>query len=191
MLKISFDDGAFRATIKDIQGEASQKAAVRALNRTLSQLKTFGQKQIRDVLQLKLTRKDVGAKFRIDKASRTKRSGTLQIRDKGTPLIRFSPKNVTVMSRMGRRKGVSIQEGQTRYVVPGGFIIKNTRSGKPGIFRRRSERRDDLEYMRSMAVGELFKRNDISSLMRKYAQDTFRKNYENDLKYYINQAMKK
>ena len=112
--------------LSDIK-KAPAKVTVRALNKTLTGVKTDASSAIRDIVTAK--KSDVDATFRIGKASETKASAWISSTGKPLPLSAYSIRQT--------KKGVSVHVKRVnpRTVLEGTFIA-TMKSGHIGVFER-------------------------------------------------------
>jgi hypothetical protein len=108
-------------------GKAAPAVLVRALNKTLTGVKTDASSEIRTIITAK--KSAVDETFRIVRASVTQMSGLFESKGKPLPLIDFSARQTA--------KGVSVQvkKASPRTVV-GTTFIRTMKSGHKGVFWR-------------------------------------------------------
>ncbi len=166
----------------DITRTVALKASVRALNRTIKSMRVEAKKEAAEHLGLKLTLKEVKRKFQLILATQAKPRATMILIDRGTPLIRFKPRSITIKTARGKRKGVTIEVEGKRELVPGGFRIK-LKSGKKGIYKREGDSSLPIFQMLSTKLFEFFNRGDVIGRLRQFAQVTMQKNVTHEVNF--------
>lgn len=116
--------------VQDMLGEIKglpERVAVRALNKTLTGVKTDASAEIRAVITAK--KAAVDETFKISKASTGNMKASISSTGKPLALIDYSARQTT--------KGVSVQvrKDRSRKIVPGAFIA-TMKSGHTGVFWR-------------------------------------------------------
>lgn len=117
------------------------KVAVRALNKTLTGVKTDASSAIRD--EITASKKAVDGTFTMEKAGSAKVQASIASTGKPLPLSEYSARQT--------KKGVSVQvkRSRPRTVIPGAFIAA-MKSGHKGVFWRewRGQKRAKREGVR-------------------------------------------
>lgn len=111
-------------------GTDAPKASTRAVNKTLSGLKTATVRGLAAAVGLR--NKDITPSIAIKRATFSNQTGHLAVTGRRIPLIAFNARQT--------RAGVSYRLPGGRGLVPSGFIA-TMRSGHTGVFARRGKRR--------------------------------------------------
>jgi hypothetical protein len=130
-----------KAMLSDMKGMAT-KVTVRALNKTLTGVRTDASSAIR--AEITASKSAVDDTFKVEKASSTRLQATIASTGKPLPLIDYSTRQT--------KKGVSVQVKRTkpRKVIRGAFIV-TLKSKHEGAFWRewhgqKKAKRKDLHY---------------------------------------------
>jgi len=111
-------------------GQDAPKAATRAVNRTLSTVKTATVRGL--VAAVGLRNKDVTPAIAIKRATFSNQIGTLTVTGKRIPLIAFGARQT--------KAGVTYRLPSGRGLIPSGFLA-TMKSGHRGVFARRGKPR--------------------------------------------------
>lgn len=128
---IKIDQGDLNRVRNMLDGikKAPDKVFVRALNKTLTGVKTDASAKVRE--DLNVTKKAVDATIKIQRASTKNMTAALHSTGKPLPLIAFTGTRQT-------KKGVSVlvKKRTPRSVIPGTFIRTMPKTGHKGVFWR-------------------------------------------------------
>jgi hypothetical protein len=176
------------SNIKDVSARfgrlteaVTDRAVVRALNRSLDRANTVTNQQIRKVYNVKPPA--VTSALRKQRAFRKaiNTEAVLKIEGVRIALHEFQARERTV--RVGRRRyyGVSVKvlKGGQRKVVKGGFMVTvgGSLAGSRGIFRRKGAARYPIEFVRSVSIPRTFRNDAVLRVVKAEARETFVKNY--------------
>lgn len=108
--------------------EVAESVVMRAINKTLTGVKTDASTEVRNILNAK--KKDVDEGMKITKATRSNNVGVFSSTGKLLPLMTFGARQT--------KAGVSVQvrKDGSRKVIPGAFIA-TMKSGHQGVFWRK------------------------------------------------------
>lgn len=176
-------------------GEDAPKAAARAVNRTLSSLKTLASRGI--AADLGLTRKFVDRSLRTQRATVAREIGTLSVGGYRDERDRLTPSGRIPLVAFGAR-GPEPSRGRgpgVRYRLPGGrglathAFLATMRSGHRGIFRRKGE-------AGRLPIGELYGPSPTRVFKNKILQDalvnaeaTLAKNLDHEIGWILSQRV--
>lgn len=177
----------FRKAIKALtpmKTDLEKKAVVRAMNRTIDQVKTEGSKQMRARYGFKAsTVKDTMITY---KANGTRLQATLRSRGRRTRLIDMSARQTA--------KGVSVKIGKTRKLIKGAFIA-TMKSGHIGVFIREPGTevgkrgkpiiKRKFKELYTIAIPEALGSADIMSALKAKAADVFPKRLEHEINWLL------
>ena len=162
-------------TVKD----GARKVTARAINRTLSGVKTDASAEIRK--EITATKKYVDRTFSIQKASTVRLQGAVTSKGKPLPLVAFSTRQT--------KKGVSVQvkKGRPRKVIPHTFQA-TMKSGHKGVFWREKKGgkmvgRLPIQELYSSRVPDIFSNDSVMRPVIAKAQDRMSKNLSHEIDY--------
>lgn len=186
-LQIKINTTALREALSKEGLKFIDKAAVRATNRTLDALKTKTKKEIASFLNV--PQKYIADRIFTVRATSKSSYARLKVGDKGINLALLSPRIIYVQTRRGRRKAVSIMINGKREIVAGGFLGKGL-NGSRFVFSRVGDPRYPIKALYSKGLSDLFDSAGYLSTLESFSRDTFQKNFDSDLAYFIQQARK-
>lgn len=200
MIKVSLDIRSnVAASIAKIGAETSaktKKAQVRALNRTIDQLRTEAGREIRK--EYNVTLRGIRQASQIRYALEGSSFPFTELTFKGRPinLVEFAARAVNPWNLPGRkhnRKGggvtVQVKVAGGRKLVRGAFLatIKSGQNaGKQGVFRRSGpESRSTIKFLPSLSLPEMAERKAIAAALLKFAGVKFNTNFDQQLKFLL------
>lgn len=203
MVKVSIDIRAnAAAAIARIGAQISaktDKAKVRALNRTVDQLRTEAGREIRKTYNVTLRGIRQASKVRYARAGSKFPFTELTFRGRPINLVEFGARAVNPWNVKGRRHnrrggGVSVQVKVAggRKLIRGAFLatIKSGQNaGKKGAFRRSGpESRAQIKFLPSISLPEMAERQAISTALLKFAGERFTVNFDQQLRFVLTQG---
>ena len=160
--------------------KAGDKVFARALNKTLTGVKTDASAKIRE--ELNATKKAVDATFKMQKAYPGQMMAAIHSTGRPIPLLGFTGTRQT-------KKGVSvlIKKGRPRKIIPGTFIA-TMKSGHKGVFWRekvgnRLASRLPISERFSSRVPDILENEPVMKDVLQKADDRLHKNLEHELNY--------
>ena len=205
MINVRMDSNVERVKLRfnNLVGGMEEKATVRALNRAGDQAVTAVSREIRKVYNLsaKFARSQVRAR---DRARKGKLFFTIRIFSRRIPLAEFAPRQtragVSVMVKKGQRKLIrrafiaTMASGHQAIAVRA-FSAKSAPdvrfrfgpgSGRPG----REWGAPDLPIaeLTTLSVPRMFLEKTVRSAVTRIAVDSFRRNFEQQLRFLTSQA---
>jgi len=213
MINVRMDSNIDRVKLKfdNLVGGIEEKATVRALNRAGDQAVTAVSREIRQVYNLsaKFSRSQVRVR---DRARKGRLAFTIRIFSRRIPLIEFvrGSKTPTVLrSRTGRGVTVEIKKGRPE-LIPRAFIARMD-SGHLGVVARiHGKMRADVPFrfgrgsgkpgrewgqpdipigeLTTLSVPRMFLEKTVRSAVTRVAVDSFKRNFEQQLKFLTSQA---
>lgn len=181
------------AAWKELSEKAIQQAAARSINRTGTSARVEASKLVREEVNLKATdAKEVIDVTRVSSNTPLSRMvAYLKIAGKPIPLYKYGALPKRIMTQAGLRIGVTVKVKKERKLVRGAFIATMP-NGKTGIFWRGSKTsydpkgpRHPIKHRLSTSVLDVFKGEDFLKRLQTFISDTFKKNFERELKYQL------
>lgn len=165
------------AHIDALSAAVQDKATLRAINRTVDAVATEANREIRKVYRIKA--RDVSRAITKQRAHKRQAvmTGAVIIRGRGLNLIDFGARQ--------NRRGVAVRVlvSGPRKTIPGAFIATNTRTGFRGVFRRVGRERYPIVNLRSVSLPQAVRNKVVQSAIRKAADATFLKTFNQQLAY--------
>lgn len=194
-IKISIDENDLREVRKAFAGmeKIASKVTNRALNKTLTGVKTDASAAIREVITAK--KKAVDQTFKIKKASSNNMSAYIASTGKPIPLAAFAH----TKTKAGMR--IQVRRQSAKKLWPGSFK-KQLKSGHEGIFQREYHATPRRPYRENFAYGvlpreyrlpmkekygprapDILSNQPVMSKVIKQAHERLHKNIEHEMKY--------
>ncbi|MBN2397100.1 MAG: phage tail protein [Deltaproteobacteria bacterium] len=162
------------------------KVTARAINRTLSGVKTDASAEIRN--EITATKKYVDRTFKIQKASTVNLRGAVSSTGRPLPLIAFSTRKT--------KKGVSVlvKKGRTRKVIPHTFIA-TMKSGHEGVFWREKVGGKMVGRLKILQrygprVPDIFSNESVMKTVEAKANERMTKNLSHEIDYELLRSKK-
>jgi len=173
-----------QADIKDVtrmlgrlqQGKIN-KAASRALNKTITTVRTQAVRAIAKDIGLK--QKQVRANIILKRANRNYLQASLIASSKRFKLIEVDPRAKQTA------QGVRLKQQGGRRVVPHAFIVTRRKSGRLAIVKRKTSKRYPLIELRGPSVAMVFNQAVTITLMNHTANQVWIKHFNHELNYEI------
>lgn len=176
-------------------GKISQKAQVRALNRTVDQLRTQAGREIRQTYNVTLRGVRQASKIIYARAGTRFPFSELSFSGRAINLVEFDARAVNPWNIKGRshRKdggGVSVRilvKGG-RKLAAGAFLatIKTGQNaGKQGVFRRKDRTRESIRFLPSISLPVMAERKAIAGALIKFANEKFNLNFAHELNFLL------
>ena len=157
------------------QRKVVPKAAARALNRTLTNVRTVSRRKVAKGMGQK--QKAIKGQFKMIKASRNRLIGLLRTTGNPIPLIEFkSPKQF--------KKGVKVTFAGERQLMENAFIATMP-SGRTGIFRRQTKKRLPIRELFGPSVPAWFATREVNKAMEDTANENWPQNFARDLDFFL------
>ena len=161
-----------RGRLRDF-GKKAPMAFMRALNRTAQRARTEGQRHVS--AGTGLPARQVAGDLRISRATPASLIAMVTPSEFKLPLIRFT-------GLRGFRSGAGIAGRSFRLgTVPAGAFFAQMRSGRRGIYRRRSGKRLPVEELKGPSVAELIQRFRVWEALEPQLQEIFAERVEHEL----------
>ncbi|MGC4033689.1 MAG: phage tail protein [Tepidisphaeraceae bacterium] len=191
-----------RTALQGLPG-AVDKAAVAAVNKTLTRMRTQVSKGLagpRGFLNLKQA--NLKRRLIVKKATRTSLIGSLKIMGRPIGLVNFNAKDTrrSTYDRSGQGVHVQVIRGGPRvgnYGSQGQFndldhaFIAEGLSGNRHVFMRRFESRLPLDNLYSQRLYDLFKISPVPAKLREFVPDELDKQIRSQIDRFLVQGLKK
>lgn len=153
------------------------KATLRAINRAVDAVATQANREIRKVYRIKA--RDIA------KAINKKRAHRGQAVLRGEVTFKGRRLNLYDFAARQTKRGASVQVlvNGPRKVLPGTFIATNSHTGFRGLFRRVGKARYPIVNLRAIAIPQTVTNKQVSEAIRAVANETFIKNFRQQLQY--------
>ncbi len=169
------------AELRVLQGNLSDKAQVRALNRTIDELRTEAGREIRK--EYNVTLRGIRQASSVTRARPGKVPvAVLTFQGKPINLFEFDAKQ----TKLGVT--VKVKVGGARKLIPGAFIqtIKGGQNaGKKGVFRRVGKARYPIHFLPSLSLPVMAEQQAIAAALLKFADDRFDVNFAHELEFLL------
>lgn len=151
------------------------KVLSRSLNKTLNGVKTDASAEIRKELNVK--KETVDSTFRLQKATASRLSASIESTGRPLPLSKFLGTKQT-------KKGVSVKvkKDRSRKVIPHAFMA-TMKSGHVGVFWRVGKERLPISQRFSSRVPDVFSNESVMNIVLKKANERLHKNINHELDY--------
>jgi hypothetical protein len=159
-------------------GQDAPKANARAVNKTLSTLKTATVRALAG--ELGLRNKDITPAIALQRATYGRQIGTLTVTGKRMPLIAFGARQT--------KAGVSYRLPGGRGLIPSGFIA-TMRSGHTGVFARRTKRRLPIVEQFGPSLPGAFVKAGLLTAMQARAETALETNLTHEIDWIIQQRV--
>lgn len=159
-------------------GADGPRAATRAVNRTLSTIKTASVRALAQ--EVGLRNKDVTPSIALTRATFARAIGSLWVTGRRIPLLAFHARQT--------RQGVSYRLPKGRQLLPSGFIA-TMKSGHRGAFVRRGKRRLPIVEAHGPSLPGAFIRAGILTAMQATADAALQKNLDHEISWITQQRV--
>jgi hypothetical protein len=156
--------------LQTISSDIEKKAAVRALNRTITQAKTAAKREM--VKQYSFKSSTVEATMRIFNAHPGRIEATLNSKGRRTRLINMAARQT--------KKGTSVKVSRQRKIIKSAFIAE-MKNGSIGVFSRTSNKRLPIKQLYTIAIPEAMGAQIVSDSMRKTVREKFMDRFQHEL----------
>lgn len=170
------------AELRVTQSNISNKAQVRALNRTIEQLRTEAGRKIRE--EYNVTLRGIRQASKITRARAGSRYPSAELTFRGRPInlyefgARQVKKGVTVKVRVrGARKLIASAFIQT--------LKSGQNAGKRGVFKRTGKARYPIHFLPSLSLPVMAERKAISAALLTFADERFSVNFDRELRFLL------
>lgn len=174
---VKADVSAAMRKLKNSQ-KAVTAAAVSALNKTISEVKT---QTVRDMQQemgeaMGLNTTGFRKALQEAKANRNKLAASITATGKPLPLIMFGARQAA--------SGTSAKAWNKRKLYKGTFIA-TMKSGHKGVFKRSSKKRLPVKELYGPSIPQTMASGAIDSAMKRHAGNAWPKNWKHELEFYL------
>lgn len=156
--------------LQSLSSDMEKKAAVRALNRTITQAKTAAKREM--VKQYSFKSSNVESTMRIFNARPGRIEATLNSRGRRTRLINMGARQT--------KRGTSVKVGKQRKIIKSTFIAE-MKNGSIGVFSRTSNKRLPIKQLYTIAIPEAFSAEAVADTMRKTVREKFMDRFRHEL----------
>lgn len=173
----------------------SNKAQVRALNRTVDQLRTEAGREIRSEYNVTLRGIRQASKIKYARGGDSFPFAELSFRGRPINLVEFGARAVNpfnVKGRSHRRAGggvsVQVKVAGGRKVISGAFLAtlkSGQNAGKLGAFRRTGNERYPIRFLPSLSLPVMAERKAIAKALLKFADERFNVNFSHELDFLL------
>lgn len=155
-----------------ISSDVEKKAAVRALNRTITQAKTAAKREM--VKQYSFKSSNVESTMRIFNAHSGNIEAKLTSRGRRTRLIEMAARQT--------KRGTTVKVSKQRKLIKSAFIAQ-MRNGSIGVFSRTSNKRLPIKQLYTIAIPEAMGSDIVVESMRKTIRERFMDRFKHELAY--------
>lgn len=175
-LDIDADITGAQRKLFNMENGVVRQAAARAINRTLSQVKTGAVRELKDEIgqTTGLTSTGIKKSIREFRATWRRLYGSLTPSGRALPLIGFGARQT--------KAGVTAKAWGKRKAYKGTFIAKMP-SGHKGVFKRTSKKRTPIKELYGPSLPKEFSEQKILGSMKRIARTVWPKQFERELKY--------
>lgn len=147
-IDVRINDEQLRRQLRGVRDDIINRATASALNKAAGKVKTETSAEVRQYLLI--PSREMGARIRIDKASRNKQFARVATSDYDPSLARFSPR-----WKQKQPGGATVKlPNRGTYTVLGAFTARAaTKRGQIGVFRRKGRKRTPLVWLRASDAG--------------------------------------
>lgn len=158
--------------LRSISSDVEKKAAVRALNRTITQAKTAAKREM--VKQYSFKSSNVESTMRIFNANGGRIEAKLISRGRRTRLIEMAARQT--------KRGTTVKVSKQRKLIKSAFIAQ-MRNGSIGVFSRTSNKRLPIKQLYTIAIPEAMGSDIVVESMRKTIRERFMDRFKHELAY--------
>ena len=173
-------------------GPAANRAATRALNRTITATKAEAAREIQKKRNLKIA--VIKQKLHVLKANRNRLSALITASGKSIPIRHFdarqSRRGVSVKIRKAGKRTVLKKYGNKSFIVPklGGNVFVRHPTQK---MRKKPTRAAIIKFPPAPGIASVFRQRQVEAAMQKTARTTWTKRFQHEIEFELKKAAAK
>ena len=184
VLDIKLDVKEVKRYLNRVQHGAVDKAAARSINRTASKVQTISRREV--AKQIGLAQKKFKKNLAISvKANKNRLFAKVAAKGKEFNLIEWVTPAKKKVGAFRKKHGVIAKPYRKKKEYKGAFIGRGKSSGKLLVFKRLNQKRSSIKAMYGPSVPKTFIQKEIVKQMNKVAEKTWKKEFDQNLKYYL------
>lgn len=162
--------------LQSLSSDMEKKAAVRALNRTITQAKTAAKREM--VKQYSFKSSNIESTMKVFRAYPGRVQAAVTSRGRRTRLINMGARQT--------KRGTSVKVSRQRKIIKGAFIAE-MKNGSIGVFSRTSNKRLPIKQLYTIAIPEAFTAETVAESMRQTVRQRFMERFRHELDFLIRQ----